>query len=56
MERETHTADECQPGYHRFYSLEPQSYEDGSMILVISVCSNCGKAIEYRTSIKGPLK
>jgi hypothetical protein len=43
---------ECDPTYHRFYSLDPQAMEDGSKILVISICANCGKAIEYRTSIK----
>jgi len=43
---------ECDPIFHRFYSLEPQATEDGSKILVISICANCGKAIEYRTAIK----
>lgn len=45
---------ECEATFHRFYSLDPQATEDGSKILVISICSNCGKAIEYRTSIKKP--
>jgi hypothetical protein len=48
--------EKCQSTYHRYYSLEPQAYEDGSMILVISVCSNCGDVREHRTSIKGNVK
>jgi len=48
--------EKCQSTYHRYYSLEPQAYEDGSMILVISVCSNCGDVREHRTSIKGNAK
>lgn len=44
--------DKCQPTFHRYYSLEPQAMEDGSRILVISVCSNCGEVLEYRTSIR----
>lgn len=44
--------DICEATCHRYYSLEPQAMEDGSEILVISVCSNCGDVIEYRTSIR----
>ena len=44
---------ECEPTYHRFYSLEPIGDEESGTVLVISVCANCSKAIEYRTNIKG---
>jgi hypothetical protein len=46
------TREKCESTYHRYYSLEPQATEDGSQILIISICSNCGDPIEYRTSIK----
>lgn len=48
----TDSKKKCEPTYHRYYSLEPQATEDGSQILIISICSNCGDPIEYRTSIK----
>jgi hypothetical protein len=51
--KERETKKVCQDTYHRYYSLDPQAYDDGSMILVISVCSNCGDVLEHRTSIKG---
>lgn len=44
---------ECEPTYHRFYSLEPCGDEETGNILVISVCANCSKVSEYRTNIKG---
>lgn len=43
---------ECEPIYHRFYSLEPIGDEETGTVLVISVCSNCSKVNEYRTNIK----
>lgn len=45
-------AKKCDDCCHRYYSLEPQAMEDGSRILVISVCANCGHVLEHRTSIK----
>jgi hypothetical protein len=42
----------CEETFHRYYSLNPQAMEDGSKILVISVCANCGDVLEHRTSIK----
>lgn len=46
------TKEVCRSTYHRYYSLEPQAMDDGSRILVISICSNCGDVLEHRTSIK----
>jgi hypothetical protein len=40
---------QCEPGFHRFYSLEPIGDETSHEILVISICSNCGFPLEYRT-------
>jgi len=53
MQKDRLVNKKCDDTFHRYYSLDPQSMEDGSKILVISICSNCGDAIEYRTSIKG---
>lgn len=44
----------CDPMFHRYYSLEPLATENGNKILIVSICSNCGDAIEYRTSIDSP--
>lgn len=43
---------ECEPTYHRYYSLEPIGDEETGAVLVISVCSNCSATKEYRTNIK----
>lgn len=52
MQKDKVQKKKCDDTFHRYYSLDIQAMEDGSRILVISICSNCGDAIEYRTSIK----
>ena len=42
---------QCQPGYHRYYSLEPIGNENTGEVLIVSICSQCGHALEYRTKV-----
>ena len=43
--------EKCQSTYHRYYSLDPLGVDTTGEVLVISVCSNCGDVLEYRTKV-----
>lgn len=51
MDNKVNDRAKCEPTYHRYYSLDPFAVEATKEILIVSVCANCGHAIEYRTTI-----